>query len=238
MEISADKLKAVFLEQRYGVQLARPDVYPTADQWKYIIEQKMGTIAGRLYRKFLVSSLTIEAERTEYHENTLKYFVEYASQLGADPNHRQQIIEAVYDDISSAPDATISVIVEARLFDAPTLLDILNHTPENEPDPVPFVARALTAYQPTYTPRDLDDMQILANAMSNLTPLGQIRTSRGIFSEDKRYICPDGHSNDINTEFCKHPGCGLNIFGLTQAENDSINEFKIRVSILATMIEK
>lgn len=237
-KVLADTLRAACLEHRYGIQLARPDVYPTDDQWTYIIEQHMGELAARLYRKYLVSWLTPEAERTEYHETTLKRFPQYARTIGEDPERRQRIIDAVYADITSSPDATARVIIDARLFDAPTLLDILHHTPADEPDPVPFVARAAVAYQPEYSAADLDDMRLLDDALNNLSPLGEIRSQRGLFREEKKYICPKGHSNDISVEFCDHPGCGLNIYGLNKTEADAIEDYHIRVSILGSMTTK
>lgn len=237
MTVSAEKLRAACLEQRYAKQLVRPDVYPTAEQWTYITGNFLGGLATRLYRKYLVSWLTPESERTPYHDDTLEYFPVYARTLGDNPESRQAVIDAVYADITSAPEATLRVVIDAHLFDAPMLLDILHHTPADEPDPVPFVARAVVAYQPEYTAADLEDMRLLDDAMANLTPLGQIRTTKNIFREEKKYVCPNGHVNDIEAEFCNHPGCGLNIYGLTRDEAEAIDDYHTRVRILASMTD-
>ena len=72
--ISADELRAECLKERYSRQLTRPEVFPSEDNWKYIIDHRMTGIGSGLYRKYLVSWLLDESERCDYHLAALKYF--------------------------------------------------------------------------------------------------------------------------------------------------------------------
>ncbi|MDE6395734.1 MAG: hypothetical protein K2K84_00510 [Muribaculaceae bacterium] len=224
--ITDDELRAACLEERYESRLAFPEVFPSAEQWKYIIEYKMGRLAERLYRKYLVAWLTPKSERTPFHTAAIENMPLY---LDAIP--RELAIKAVYGDVTSAPDATLALIDECRLFDAKTLSRLIDEGQNS------FVADAVNAYQPEYADEDLLLMSDLAIMLQNLQPLGEVRTVRGLFRDETKYVCPNGHANSPDTEYCAEPDCGLDIFGLTEDQHKNISNYSHRVNVLRRLLD-
>ncbi len=226
--ISADELRAECLKERYSRQLVRPEVFPSAENWQYIIEHRMTGIGAGLYRKYLVSWLMDKSERCDYHLAALTYFPEYIAAV-----NREYALKVVYSDIESAPEASIAVIQSARLFDAPSLIELLGNTDKSH---LNFVVSCLSAYQPEYTQADLADMRTLLAAVQNPDPIGEIRQNKTILGSTTKYICPNGHINDVENNYCHVETCGLNIYGLTEAQDDIIDEFVRRLDVLSTLL--
>ena len=224
--ITDDELRAACLEDRYESRLAFPEVFPTDEQWKYIIEYRMSRLASRLYRKYLVAWLTPQVERTAFHVAAIENMPLY---LDAIP--REDAIAAVYSDVTSAPDGTLALIDDCRLFDARSLSELIDEGLNS------FVADAVNTFQPEYTDEDLLSMADLAVLLRNLPALGEIRTVRGLFRDETKYVCPNGHANDPDNEFCDDPDCGLDIFGLTEDQHKSIDNYTHRVNILRRLLD-
>jgi hypothetical protein len=222
--VSADQLIAAERAERYKRQLERPDVFPAASNWQYIIDNRMSLIGRELYRKYLVSWLTPSAERCDYHELALQRFSDYLNAI-----ERKDAVEIVYSDITSAPEATKGLIADCRLFDAKKLYKILND------GDIAFVVDCLDTFQPTYSADDLRNMQRLILAIDNLEPLGEVREARSIFGRETKYICPEGHTNSAQQEFCAT--CGLNINGFTGEQVAVIREFRSRTKTLSGLLQ-
>ena len=230
IDISADALIAAERAERYRVQLERPNTFPTEQNWQYIIECKMAGIAPQLYRKFLLSWLTDPDIRTDYHLLALKYFPEYINAID-----RKTAVRTVYDDVRSSPQATLSVITGCRLFDASRLMEILADE-DAETDPAPFVADCMAAYQPGYDMTDLRNMQALYSAVKSLPPIGELKETRSIFGREMRYICPHGHPNPADSDFCQV--CGINKYGFNEAQAAAIENFRLRLTLLERMLRE
>lgn len=228
--ISASKLKAECLKERYKTQLARTDVFPTLQNWEYIIENAMEGIGPELYRKYLVSWLTDPREQSDYHQYAIEQFPVYLQAVS-----RQYALKVIYSDVTSSPEATVNAIHQAQLFDALSLLEILLGDQDND-QTLPFVIECLDAFQPDYSAQDLLDMQQLAGRLAHLPTRGSITHTRSLLGSAKRYICPRGHSNDAEVMFCRNETCGLNIFGLTEAQAQAIDQFQQKVKTLARLL--
>jgi hypothetical protein len=222
--VSADELIAAERAERYKRQLERPDVFPAAANWQYIIDNRMAVIGRELYRKYLVSWLTPASERCDYHELALQRFAEYLSAID-----REVAVDVVYSDITSAPEATKGLIADCRLFDAKRLYEILHD------GDTAFAVDCLDTFQPSYSADDLHNMQRLVLAIDNLEPLGEMRETRSIFGRDTKYVCPDGHTNSAQQEFCAT--CGLNIKGFNAEQVAVIRDFRSRTSTLSTLLQ-
>lgn len=222
--VSADALVAAERAERYRRQLARADVFPSAANWDYIIDHAMYPIARELYRKYLVAWVTDQDVRSDYHDLALARFPDY---LRAIP--REHAVAAVYSDVESSPDATKALIDDVRLFDAPSLMRILGA------GNVVFVADTLLTLQPEYGPKDLQNMASLQHMLDNLPALGEYRESRAIFGSGLRYICPGGHNNPSDTEYCTQ--CNLNIYGLNPEQSANITAFAARVRLLRSLLQ-
>lgn len=226
--VTAEDLRAECLKERYTRQLSKPEVFPSAENWEYIISRRMTGIGAGLYRKYLVSRLLDVKDRCDYHMAALEYFVKYITCVP-----RDYAIKVVYGDIDSCPEATTEVIVEAQLFDADSLVNILG---DDSSDRLPWVVNCLKAYQPQYSAHSLQGMKNLLAAVRNPDPVGQIVTTRNVFGQSTRYICPNGHTNDVRDNYCRQPGCGLNIYGLTESQDEIIDEFERRINALEHLL--
>ena len=235
--IDAEELRAQCLKVRYSRRLVEPDVFPSDSEWEYITSRAMTGIGASLYRKYLVSWCLPEDHRTEIHCSALHWFPLYVEAVP-----RDYALSVVYGDISSCPKATLAVIHKARLFDTDMLRDILR-TPSPASPPLPngyyplaFVVECLDAYQPEYDYGTLESMRELYADITDPKPLGRITDSKAIFGGGTKYECPQGHINDACEEYCTHPGCGLNIYGLRQHHEAMIEEYAERIDALATLL--
>lgn len=224
MKITADQLIVAERSQRYARQLERPEVFPTAENWLYIIENGMSVLARKLYRKFLVSVLTPAAERSEYHRLCIDNFAAYLRAID-----RKTALATVYSDMASAPEASIGLIIECQLFDARRILALMNG------DDVLTAIACLDAYQPEYSYADLAPMRDLAEAVRDLAPIGSIKKIRGLFGGEVKYICADGHTNPSGTEFCEV--CGRDINGLDRTLRATADAYIARVTTLDSLIK-
>lgn len=224
--ITAEQLIAAERADKYKRQLERPEVFPSQENWEYIIDARMDIIAPELYRKYLIAWLTPEKQRSDFHYAALSNFGKYITAID-----RQAALDAIYEDVTSSPEATLDLIAECRMFDAEHLMQLL----DEGIDPA-FVAECMDAYQPMYRPEDLTDMQHLLEAMNDLPDQGSVSESRSFFGSGIRYICPNGHSNNRETRFCTQ--CGEDIHGLTERQSNIIAAFERRLATLRRILAK
>lgn len=223
--VSAEELKDEFLRRRYCELLAQPEIFPSADNWKYIISRKMYGLGAGLYRKYLVAWLTDEDIRSEYHEAALTYFPEYLAAID-----REYAISTVYGDTESSPEAFRDLVYNCLLFDSEAIGHIIDR------GDAPLAADLLGAYQPEYDGDAVDAMRYLLAKLDRLPNLGEIEMKRGLFRNEQVYVCPDGHTNPADVIYCRHEYCGKDIKGLDEARRGRIEEFRTRVAVLAEML--
>lgn len=223
MEITAQQLIVAERTVRYARQLDRPEVFPTADNWQYIIDNAMSALADRLYRKYMVSIHTLPAERSDFHDLCLKRFPDYLKVID-----RNVALDAIYGDMTTTPEASVKLIIDCQLFDAARILDLMDNG-----DVLTAIA-CLDAYQPTYNYGDLPDMRALAKAVQDLAPVGSIKKVRGIFGSELKYICAEGHVNDSTTDFCEI--CGRDINGLDRDLRATVDAYVLRVHTLEKLL--
>lgn len=225
--ISSDQLHIEELRLRYLELLERPDVFPTVKNWEFITENRMQGLGKALYHKFLIAHTIDDNDREGLHDVAITEFPKYLGAIG----HREAV-ETVYSDITTLPGVAEALIRENLLFDAPKLLEILHTGNLN------FVINVLDVYQPDYDIADYLPMKELLEELDGLPTRGSIETKSGIFGSSEKYICPNGHTNSTDTEYCTHSGCGLNMRGLTQAQEKKIDLYSKRVEALASILEQ
>lgn len=225
-----EQLKVEMLRRKYSNLLERPEIYPSDANWDFIITHRLATgLSHKLYRKFLVSALMPEAEVTGWHKIALKRFPEYIKVID-----RTAAVDTVYSDVTSCPDATSKLIRDCSLFDAGKIVALLD---EANVETLSFIMEILDSWQPEYSGRDLKEMTELAEMLNDLPPLGEISQQSGWFGKDRRYVCPSGHLNKPDVEFCEHEDCGLNIFGLKKEHIKAVEEFSTRCKVLKELLD-
>lgn len=225
-KVSAEALNTELLRRRYVELLEQPDVFPSQANWDFIIDNRLTGVGEGLYRKFLVSAVLPESERRSPNRIALKEFPRYIASVP-----REYAVEVVYDDTVSAPDATRKLIEDCRLFDANAILGLVRRGEAG------MAADLLAVFQPLYDAKDLADMKALLQRMRHLPEEGEIISNAGLLRREVRYICPAGHSNAAEADYCTHSGCGLNIHGLTRRQCEAIDDFERRVNALSDLLD-
>lgn len=224
--ITADELNNECLRRRYAVMLSRPEVFPTAANWDFIIANRLRGLTAGLYRKYLVSWMLDPADRSDCHRLAIGRMPDYVDVID-----REEALDVIYGDVDSSPEAFVALVRRCRLFDADRLNELLDEGYTS------LVTDLLDAERPDYGTDDLAAMRRLSLRLSELPQLGSIETHKGLLSGGRRYICPDGHVNQADAVFCTHEGCGLDICGLTARQRDAVDRFVSRVDVLADMLD-
>lgn len=223
--ISHEALMAAERAEKYRRQLERPEIFPSRQNWEYIIRYGMPSLAPLLMRKYLMSWLTPTEERSEFHDLAIEFFVQY---LQAIP--RREALEAVISERTTATEACVALIRDARLFDASVFESMISDSAD-----IAFVCDCLSAYQDEYTAADLRDMMRLLKRLRSLPALGSIEETRSFFGRNElKYICVNGHVNPSETDFCRQ--CGLDIHGLNEEQAGAIDAYEQRIRLLDKML--
>ncbi|MDE5567689.1 MAG: hypothetical protein K2J12_04520 [Muribaculaceae bacterium] len=224
--VSAQELKLECLRRKYRGLLSQADVFPSEENWKFIISNRLSGLGAGLYRKYLVANLLDEEQRCDYHILAIDNFPRYLRVI-----ERDEALETVYSDSLTDTDAFISLIYDCELFDAGRIGDLIDG---GHPD---IAAELLEAYQPEYDGDDIDAMQFLRNKFDKLPSLGSIELRKGLFKTERRYICPEGHENPCDSIYCMEEDCGKDIKGLTKANREAIDRFTERIAVLREMLD-
>lgn len=224
--ITADQLKIEELRLRYLEMITRPEVFPTRANWQFISRNRMQGLGHALFGKYLAALTVDEVDREELHDIAIEEFPEYLR--AAD---RDEALDVVYTGITSAPGKVVKMIYDCQLFDADYLINLLDN------DELPLVMQLIGSYQPEYSAHDLESMSILLERLQNLPALGKIEVRAGLFGSSEKYVCPNGHVNSADTEYCSHSGCGLDARGLTEQQETALVDFENRVTALRGLVE-
>lgn len=144
---------------------------------------------------------------------------------------KNMVIEPVYSKYIEWNGAYLrNLIINCNLFDAKSILMVLK---ENVAWGVPL----LLSKKDYYTKDDVENMDCVLDFLDNLPNKGKIEVVKGMFGkEQEKYICPNGHKNEANEEYCGNQMCGLNIKGLTEKHMETIMQFKENVDALKKLI--
>ena len=225
--ISAESLKAEELRLKYLRLIERPDVFPTRANWEYITQQKMPGLAQALYGKYLMALTVDDNDRELLHDIAIEEFPKFIGAIDV-----KEASEALYGDVTTLPEYTATLIRENGLFDAERLASLIDDGELN------FVFSVIDVYKADYREEDLPAMELLMEKIDALPRLGSIEQRSGIFGKTEKYICPDGHVNSADTEYCHHAGCGKNARGLTEKQEAAIENYAGRVEALRSLIER
>lgn len=144
---------------------------------------------------------------------------------------KDEIIPIIYSCNLSKHQAYIDIIQKGNLFDAKSILELL--------DINLHVAIILLETAPDYyTKTDLEYMKQIVDKLDNLPNTGTVELSKGglLGKAQMKFICENGHRSLAESEYCENPNCGINIKGLSKPEVNKINKFKTKIDILSTLL--
>lgn len=225
MPVTAEDIKVEELRLRYLELLERPEVFPTRANWEFISSHRMRGLGHVLYHKYLVALTIGDNDREELHDITIEEFPKYIKSID-----REEALDAIFSDLSTVPEASLELIRECELFDANYLINQLDC------EELAVVMDLLDVYQPSYDEADLEAMKELLDRLETLPATGGVTQVNGLFGSSMKYVCPAGHKNTPEAEYCSHPGCGLNCRGLKKADVMKIELFRRRIQALENLL--
>lgn len=96
-----------------------------------------------------------------------------------------------------------------------------------------------TSEKEYYSREDLTTLQRILNLLEAIPQKGKIELSKSLIGKPKeKYICPNGHTNDVEVEFCQNDNCGKNIKGLTRNEIQKIKNLQLRIESLNSIFNE
>lgn len=217
--ISSTKLTIELFKERW---MKRGDTAPLTPELDFIMEHGLWELAPSLY-DYYVSNRYGEARPID------EKFPLILSVLSYD-----DAIEFIYKDYEKRYKYAYKLIKSYKLFNAIQVLEILRKD-------VSLGIELLETGKKEYNKEDLTGMKEILQFIDNLPDKGKIEmTKSGILSSKmtEMYICPEGHKNEKNVEYCEGNGgyCGLNIKGLKKEQVDIINVFRDKVRILEHLL--
>lgn len=221
IEISSEYLKQKVFVESFPATLSKKGIYNGID-WNFINSHQIPELIDILFEQLLIcNGGTIEfSVRDAFNE----HFKEYLSNLD-----ESDLIKSIYK-YPQVVDYCVDVIKENKVFDPRSVLELL------KAGQLDFAIKALSADKVTYTNEDLTYMKQIVQYLDNLPDLGHFEETKGGFlsSGGKRYICPNGHQNNVESDFCYT--CNRNIKGILSSDIGIIESFKNKVTVLEKLL--
>jgi uncharacterized protein YbjQ (UPF0145 family) len=220
--VSANALSVELFKERWATR--NKSLFPKQNELNFIMENGLWELAASLYDYYVIPRTYDEVRPID------EKFPIMLSAMGYN-----DIVKFIYKDYSSRRSYAYSLIKDNNLFNAESILELLqdNHISE--------AIELLETEKTEYDDADVKAMENICAFLDNLPEKGKIEEVKGGLLSSKmveKYICPNGHKNDKEYEFCQEFGCGLNIKGFTRAEVKIINTFKDKVRIIKLLLKK
>lgn len=214
------------ISKRNMITLLAENKSPDAEQWEYLLNNGDKDIALPLLERYLKlcnQSDNILSVNARLLCSNITYFFR-----AMNPN---DAIEILYSMIEKNSIAIAEIIEENKLFSPEKVLLLLENNQVNA------AILCLSSDKEFYSKEDLKQMILILDHLENLPDIGRIEVSKGLLSKGKeKFICPNGHSNDIANKFCSISDCGLNIKGLDLKDIKAIEAFKLKVDSLRNIL--
>ena len=196
---------------------------PTDEEWDFILKYNLTELAPDLYKyynKALWASENIECQRT----------VDNFRQMIAEMDY-EQACDVLYENYPARKDIATPLIKRNKLFNPEKVYTLI------KADIFPAID-LLAAEKEEYTEDDIQTMGKIVSLFDVLPDKGSIKEVKSLMTAkiQEMYICPNGHKNDKDRQFCTQ--CGANIKGLDKAQAKTIESFKTKVEILNKLISK
>ncbi|MDV6195228.1 MULTISPECIES: YbjQ family protein [Bacteroides] len=198
---------------------------PTEEEWSFLRNNFVPEIAEYLLEPFLrLSKDDIEIHAQDRLFNDI--FPEYFCLL-----NKERATELLYSYIDRYPDRVVALADKAYLFNSNKIKE------EIKAGNLKVAIQLIAINKESYTLNDISEMKTISDMFDQLPDLGRIELVKGVFSKgEEKYICPNGHKNSKEEEFCNEEKCMQNIKGLTQKSVKKIEEFKLKIETLNDLL--
>ena len=217
--ISADKIKIELFKEKWAKR--DKNIPPTHEELNFIIENNLWELTSSLYDYYTMPQNSYE------NSPIIEKFPNIIATMNYD-----NIIEFIYNDYPQRKKYAYKLIKNNNLFNAKKILELLK---ENH---ISLAIDLLETEKNEYNENDIQIMEEIISCIDNLPNKGKIEEVKsGLLSSKivEMYICPNGHKNNKDFEFCE--ACGLNIKGLEKWQTNIIKSFKDKLRIIKSLLQ-
>lgn len=213
--------------KRLIIEKFSTDKLPSLNDWSYLLNSPIPEIADKLLNQYIIIDKVSNSELSKNENLILTNTPNYFKIL--DENHSVRVL---YSNMEEYPIPILKLLVLDNLFSPSEIIKLINK------EQVGLAIECLQASKNHYTNEDLLLMQEIISILDNdLEDLGKIEPVKNLLGKIKeKYICQRGHHNDVNNEYCSNYDCGINIKGLTRKEVSKIEQYRIKVDSLNSIL--
>jgi len=227
-EISCSQLTYECKKRQYLKKFNSDGMVPTEEDWEYLKSYFIPEIVPLLYKEYQKLIVLPTGSVTNIDKLLLINFPFLLAKLDY-----ENAVNVIYYNIESSSSAAIKLIKDLNLFNSQKVLELIDK------DMIDIVIDVLSCDKSIYKEDDIKSMEEIINRLDNLPDKGKIAEVKGLLSKSStKYICPKGHKNDVDIEFCDEFDCGLNIKGLTKEDTNKIEIFRNKVQTLKDLLYK
>ncbi len=213
------------LTKKQIINNIKSDRLPTQEEWYFIQQNPIVDINENLLDTFLTRYEHYLSHETGVAKKLITYMINYLRVLD-----KETSTNLLYDKLNENSTHILTLLESSNLFSPTKVLGLL------ENGELEIAINCLNINKENYSNDDVAQMNKIIKTFENLEDKGSIQTSKNLLGKEKEvYICPKGHSNDIEYKFCTSSKCNLNIKGLTSGQVEIINKFKTKVETLSSL---
>lgn len=214
------------LTKRTIISKLKVNSLPIQNEWLYLLNAPFAEISDCLLEIYLTTILKHVSQRTEQENLLITNVPTYFKNLA-----EESAITVLYSKLTQAPKVILDLIVANDLFSAKDVLDLLQSKKTD------IAVACLKANRNYYSKTDLQLMKEMLILLNNLKDMGKTEAVKNVLGKAKeKYICPNGHVNNIEDLFCTTYDCGKNIKGLSENQVKQIELFKAKVDALNSIL--
>lgn len=199
------------------------------EEWYFIQQNPILEISEKLLTNFLKEYGSLSFQVDSPSGNSLMNNVSnYFRILDRDTS-----INILYNKLIDNTKHIFEILQRNNLFSPEKVLEIF------EKGEIGIVVLCLNINKENYSKNDLLIMHNIIESFKKLENRGSIKSTKSLLGKEKeKYICPNGHTNEIESEFCETLNCTQNIKGLTKKQVEQIEYFKIKVETINSLFNK
>lgn len=198
------------------------------DEWYFLQQNQIPILTEKLLEKYLYAygnSISVNSEEGQIFNSGITNYFRVLD--------KETSINVLYDNLIKNPTYVFELIKNNNLFSPEKVLWLI------EKGEIGITIICLNINKENYSSKDLSLMSKIIEFLDNLENKGGIKSKKSLLGKDiEKYICPNGHTNEIESEFCETLNCLQNIKGLTKGQVEQINNFKNKVDTLSYLFNQ
>jgi uncharacterized protein YbjQ (UPF0145 family) len=215
------------------IEKSKSKILPTLEEWTYLLNNPIEEVTEGLLVSYISINPNLISETSELQKILFDNFPTYVQNL-----NKEFAINLLYDKIEGKSTLILDLLKRNKLYNSFKIKQLIKK------GNLANAIECIKIDKDIYNIKDIDDMLEILNMLDGLPDLGKIERSKGLLSKSTEfYICPNGHKNNINDLFCRHPfsaytlDCRLNIKGVTENQIQEIEKFKLKTATLEKLLK-